>query len=63
MITEILYNLNPVMFDAIIDANNDNALLKVKESTDTDSDANFDEDTPINTRLRFRVPQNDLILY
>jgi hypothetical protein len=26
MITEILYNLNPVMFDAIIDANNDNAL-------------------------------------
>jgi predicted LPLAT superfamily acyltransferase len=34
MITEILYNLNPVMFDAIIDANNDNALLKVKESID-----------------------------
>jgi predicted LPLAT superfamily acyltransferase len=34
MITEILYNLNPAMFDAIIDANNDNALLKVKESID-----------------------------
>jgi hypothetical protein len=23
----------------------------------------LDEDTPINTRLRFWVPQNDLILY
>jgi hypothetical protein len=30
---------------------------------DTDSDADLDEDTPINTRLRFRVPQIDLILY
>jgi hypothetical protein len=34
-----------------------------EESTDTDSDVDLDEDTPINTRLRFRVPQNDLILY
>ena len=34
-----------------------------EESTDTDSYAVLDEDTPINTRLRFRVPQNDLILY
>ena len=34
-----------------------------EEITDTDSDADLDEDTPINTRLRFWVPQNDLILY
>jgi hypothetical protein len=34
-----------------------------EESTDTDSNADLDEYTPINTRLRFRVPQNDLILY
>jgi len=34
MITDILYNLNPVMFEAIIDANGDNALLRVKESLD-----------------------------
>lgn len=34
MITKILYNLNPSMFNAIIDANNDNVLLKVKESID-----------------------------
>jgi hypothetical protein len=31
MITEILYNLNPAMFDAIIDANNDNALLTAEK--------------------------------
>jgi hypothetical protein len=30
-----------------------------EESTDTD----FDEDTPINTRLRFRVPQNMIFFY
>jgi predicted LPLAT superfamily acyltransferase len=34
MITDILYNLNPVMFDAIIDANGENTLLKIKESLD-----------------------------
>ncbi|SMM98417.1 Lysophospholipid acyltransferase [uncultured Candidatus Thioglobus sp.] len=34
MITDILYNLNPVMFDAIIDANSDNALLEIKENLD-----------------------------
>ena len=30
-----------------------------EESTDTD----FDEDTPINTRLRFRVPQNMIFFF
>lgn len=34
MITDILYNLNPIMFDAIIDANSNDALLKIKESLD-----------------------------
>ena len=34
MITDILYNLNPVMFNAIIDANGYNALLKIKKSLD-----------------------------
>ncbi|WP_428088036.1 hypothetical protein [Candidatus Thioglobus sp.] len=34
MITDILYNLNPVMFEAIIDANSSNSLLKIKESLD-----------------------------
>jgi predicted LPLAT superfamily acyltransferase len=34
MITDILYSLNPVMFNAIIDANSDNVLLKIKESLD-----------------------------
>jgi len=34
MITDILYNLNPVMFEAIIDVNGDNTLLKIKENLD-----------------------------
>ncbi|SMN12207.1 Lysophospholipid acyltransferase [uncultured Candidatus Thioglobus sp.] len=34
MITDILYNLNPVMFDTIIDVNSDNTLLEIKESLD-----------------------------
>ncbi|MBT6914413.1 MAG: hypothetical protein HOA38_03095 [Candidatus Marinimicrobia bacterium] len=34
MITDILYNLNPAIFDAIIDANSDNTLLKIKEDLD-----------------------------
>jgi len=34
MITDILYNLNPIIFDAIIDANSDNTLLKIKEDLD-----------------------------
>ena len=34
MITDILYNLNPIMFDAIIDANSDNVLINIKESLD-----------------------------
>jgi predicted LPLAT superfamily acyltransferase len=34
MITDILYNLNPIMFDAIIDTNSDNVLLNIKESLD-----------------------------
>ncbi|SHN91676.1 Lysophospholipid acyltransferase [Bathymodiolus heckerae thiotrophic gill symbiont] len=34
MITDILYNLNPVMVNDIIDANGDNLLLKIKESLD-----------------------------
>jgi hypothetical protein len=37
--------------------------FSVLSLVDTDSDADLDENTPINTRLGFRVPQNDLILY
>jgi len=38
MITDILYNLNPVMLDAVINVNDNNALLEVKEALD---DARF----------------------